>query len=377
MGAQPLVRIVDASLGSESQVRLVVSRVSKPDRLRSAWASSGAIVERVGDRLHATTTVEALARAAGRSLDREEAMTIDRVLRDAVTAWCGQAAALKAGNHELPTDQRPMVMGIVNVTPDSFSDGGALYPDGHPGRAIDKGRELVAAGADVIDIGGESTRPGASDISEEEELRRIMPVVRALASDGTCVSIDTRKPTVAKAALKEGAGIVNDVSGGQSTDLIRLAAEAGAAYVLMHTRGTPETMATLTDYDDVVAEVFEFMVDGVDRCRDVGLPEDRIILDPGIGFAKDALQNLELLRAVHQFRGIGRPVMVGASRKSFLSTITGMEGADLRLEGSLAAAALATADGASFLRVHDVPQTLQAVRTAHAIRTGRLGWATI
>ncbi|HUG83038.1 MAG TPA: dihydropteroate synthase [Euzebya sp.] len=376
MTQSPLVRIVDASLGADAQVKLVVSRVSKPDRLKSAWSSSGATIERAGERICATTTVEALARAAGRSLERDEAVALDRSLRESVAAWVGAAPALRARGRHLPCDQRPLVMGIVNVTPDSFA-GGGLYPEGHPGRAIDHARALVAAGADIIDVGGESTRPGAGEVAAEEEMVRVLPVVRALVSDGTCVSIDTRKTDVAVAALKEGAAIVNDVGAARNADLVAQAARTGAVYVLMHSRGTPADMQSHTDYDDVVAEVFEFLVDGLEACAAGGLAREQIILDPGIGFAKTAAQNLELLRAVPQLRGLGRPVMIGASRKSFLSTVAGgSEPAD-RLSGSLAVAVQSVLDGAAFLRVHDVAETVQAARTARAIATGKTDWVTL
>lgn len=374
MDHSPLIRIVDATLGTDAKVRLVVSRVSDPEKLKSAWSSSGAALERVGQRVNATTTVEALARAAGRSLERSEALELDRVLRDAVSAWGGPAPALQARGHVLPTDQRPLVMGIVNVTPDSFADGGLLYPDGHPGRAIDHGRALVTAGADVIDIGGESTRPGAEEVPAEEESSRVLPVVRALVSDGVCVSIDTRKAEVAKAALDEGAAIVNDVGAGSVPELIRLAAREGAVYVLMHSRATPADMNEHTEYEDVVAEVFEFLADGIRRCQREGLGSDKVVVDPGIGFAKTAEQSLTLLRAARQFRSLGRPVLIGASRKSFLAAAAAGEEVEDRLAGSLAAATMAVADGASLVRVHDVAQTVQAVRTARAITTGRTDW---
>lgn len=376
MADTPMVRIVDASLGADAQVRVVVSRVSSPDRLKSAWSSSGATIERIGDRIHATTTVEALARAAGRSLEREEAQALDRALRESVGAWLGSAPSIKARGRTLPCNTRPLIMGIVNVTPDSFA-GGALYPDGHPGAAIDHGRALVAAGADVIDVGGESTRPGAEPVSADEETSRVLPVIRALVSDGVCVSIDTKKAEVAEEALREGAAIVNDVGAASDPALIGHAARTGAAYVLMHARGTPADMQELTDYEDVVAEVFEFMVDGLARCEEAGLSREQVIVDPGIGFAKTAASSLELLRATQQFRGLGRPVLIGASRKSFLATASGAEDVAGRLAGSLAVASLATSAGAAFLRVHDVAETVQAVRTARAITTGAIDWAPV
>lgn len=361
------MRIVDAHLGLEAQVRLVVSRVSKPDRLRSAWSSSGATVERVGDRLHATTTVQALARAAGRSLDRDEASALDNALHAAAAAWIGPTHAVSTRAVELPFDQRPLIMGILNVTPDSFADGGVAYPQDHPGPAISRGRTLAQEGADLVDVGGESTRPGADPVTADEELGRVVPVVTALAGAGIVVSIDTRKSDVADAALQAGAKVVNDTSGAADDGLLDVAAKAQCAYVLMHSRGTPADMATLTDYTDVVAEVYEFLLEGIDRCVSAGIARSRIIVDPGIGFAKTAEQNLALLRDLRQFRGLGCPVMVGASRKSFIGKLTGTDVGD-RLPGSLAVAALATGpSGAACLRVHDVAETVQAVGLAHAI----------
>ena len=376
MSAPPLIRIVDASLGRDAQVRVVVSRVSDAAKLKMAWSSSGATIDVVGERIHAITTVEALARAAGRSLPREEAMEIDRGLREAVAAWTGPTLGLKARGRTLPTDQRPLVMGIMNVTPDSFADGGLNYPDGHPGRAIDAARALVAEGADIIDVGGESTRPGAEPVDAESELSRVLPVIRALVSDGVCVSIDTRKPAVAESALAEGAAIVNDVGGASEPELLALAAKAGAVYVLMHSRSTPAEMAEQTDYDDVVAEVYEFLADGLARCEEAGLSPEQVIVDAGIGFAKTAEQSLTLLRATSQLRGLGRPVLVGASRKSFME-VAGAEDVADRLPGSLATAAVSTASGAAFLRVHDVTSTIAAVRTARAIASGRTDWAPL
>ncbi|MBW3603129.1 MAG: dihydropteroate synthase [Actinobacteria bacterium] len=258
-------------------------------------------------------------------------------------------------------------MGVVNVTPDSFSDGGLLYPEGHPGVGAGHARRLADEGADVLDVGGESTRPGAVAVAEAEELRRVVPVLQALADVDAVRSVDTTRPAVATAAVAAGADIVNDVSGGRDPRLLEAVAATGAAYVLMHSRGTPGDMQTRTDYDDVVAEVYEYLAAGVARCAAAGIDPRRILVDPGIGFAKTAVQNLLLLRAVRQFRGLGRPVLVGASRKSFLGRVLGDGGADERLEASLACAALAVREGASVLRVHDVAATVRAVRVADAV----------
>ena len=277
---------------------------------------------------------------------------------------------LRAAGRPVPL-ARPLLMGIVNATPDSFSDAGEL-PDVEARLA--RGRALLAAGADILDVGGESTRPGAEPVDGGEELKRVLPVVKELAAAGCAVSIDTRKAAVAEAALDAGAIIVNDVSGGRDADLLRVTAEAGAAYVLMHSRGTPRDMATMTDYGDVVAEVFEFLAAGVDRCVDAGIALDRIIVDPGIGFAKDATGNLQLLRSLRQLRSLGRPVLVGASRKSFLGTLLDDAGIDARLEGSLAVVAAAVADGAAIIRVHDVAATVRAARVARGIATASVDW---
>jgi dihydropteroate synthase len=264
------------------------------------------------------------------------------------------------------------IMGVVNVTPDSFFDGGRLYPDGHPGGAIAHGKALVAEGADLLDVGGESTRPGAEPVSSDEEVDRVAPVVEGLAGLGVPISIDTTKAEVAEAAVAAGATIVNDVSGGRDDPLLGVVARTGAAYVLMHSRGTPKDMQQHTDYDDVVTEVFEHLAAGVRRCVDAGIDRARVLVDPGIGFAKTAEQNLALLQALRQFRSLGRPVVLGASRKSFLGRILGTDDPAARLEGSLACAALGTHAGAGVIRVHDVAETVRVVRTARAIVTGEL-----
>lgn len=363
----PVIRIEDAGLGPDAQVRLVLSGLSDPDVLHRRWASSGAGIERIGERMRATSTVEALSRAVGRTMGAEAAARIAGRLRETVRAWSAPAPDVPLpGGRRLSPGRRPLIMGVVNVTPDSFSDGGALYPDSHPAAAIELGRRLVAEGADVLDIGGESTRPGAEPVSAEEELERVLPVVRALADVGVPLSIDTTKAEVAKAAIAAGATVVNDVSGAADEELLRVTAEAGAAYVLMHTRGTPQTMAGLADYDDVVAEVYEFLATGLERCAAAGISPDSVLLDPGIGFAKRLEHNLALLRSLRQLRGLGRPVLVGASRKSFLGALLDTD-VDGRLEGSLACAVLAVNAGAAVVRVHEVAETVRAVRVAAAI----------
>ena len=370
----PVIRVEQAGLGAEAQVQLVVSGDLDLERLRTVWSSSGATVHNVAGRLHATTTVQALARAAGRAFGADQATRFEAVLRDAIRAWGGAPPSVPAARGVLPTDTRPLVMGIVNVTPDSFAEAAPLYPDGHPATAIDAARRMVDEGADILDVGGESTRPGAEPVGADEELRRAIPVVEELAGAGFAVSIDTSKGQVARAALAAGATIVNDVSGGADPELLAATAEAGAAYVLMHSRGNPQTMSSLTDYDDVVAEVYEFLAEGLTMCVAAGIAVDRVIVDPGLGFAKDAAGNLCVLQSLRQFRSLGRPVMVGASRKSFLGTLLDGAGIEERLEGSLACAAAAVSAGAAIVRVHDVASTVRVVRVAHAITTASLDW---
>jgi dihydropteroate synthase len=247
-------------------------------------------------------------------------------------------------------------MGVLNVTPDSFSDGGR-WPD--PDAAIAHGLALVAEGADVVDVGGESTRPGAAEVPVEEELRRVLPVVDALAGQ-VRVSIDTRKREVAEAALDAGATIVNDVS----ASLYEVAAVHGAGWVAMHMRGTPLTMQQEAQYDDVVSDVREFLLDRARLALAAGVTE--LWIDPGLGFAKTADHNLQLLARLDELVATGHPVLVGASRKSFIGRLTGDAPADDRLEGSLALAVWAMQKGASMVRVHDVRATVQASRLVAA-----------
>ncbi len=371
----PLVRVVDASLGSDAQVKLVVSGLDDPDRLRAKWASSGATVERVGDRLHATSTVVALVRAAGRSMDRLRAERLRDCVVEAVDAWLEPAPTVVLGSRVARLGPMCQTMGIINVTPDSFSDGGLLYPQDHPGRAVERALDQHAAGAAIVDVGGESSRPGAAPVAVDDELKRAIPVVSALADRGVTVSIDTVKAEVADAAIAAGAQVVNDVSGGRYPELLEVVAASEAGYVLMHTRATPADMQRHTRYDDVVAEVYEFLADGLDRLEAAGIRRQRVIVDPGIGFAKALEHNLTLLRNLRQLRGLARPVLVGASRKTFIGALTNTDPGD-RLEGSLAAAVVAAINGAGMVRVHDVAETREALEVATAImRVGAGGAA--
>src|SRR4051794_5600791 len=253
-------------------------------------------------------------------------------------------------------------MGVVNVTPDSFFDGGRWFDHA---AAVEHGRALVAEGADIVDVGGESTRPGAEPVDEAEELRRVVPVVAELAPL-VRVSVDTRKPGVAAAAIEAGATIVNDVSA--SIELADIVAQAGAkvGWIGMHMQGEPPTMQDEPHYDDVVAEVSAFLVERAGKAAAAGVDLSQIWIDPGIGFGKTIDHNLSLLRHLRSLVGTGWPVVVGVSRKGFVGRLSGGAPADDRLEGSLALASWAAAEGAAIVRVHDVAPTVQALRLVGA-----------
>jgi dihydropteroate synthase len=256
-------------------------------------------------------------------------------------------------------------MGVVNVTPDSFSDGGKFLD---ANRAVTHGLELVAQGADLLDIGGESTRPGAVPVSEVEELRRVIPVIEKLAATTTVpLSIDTMKPVVARAAVAAGASMINDIAANREDDeMWRVVAETGAGYVCMHMQGTPQTMQAHPAYADVVREVADFFRDRLARLKVCGVRDEHVVLDPGIGFGKTVEHNLQLLASLWSFTKLERPVLVGVSRKSVLGKLLGAEAAE-RLPGSLACAALAVEAGAGLIRTHDVAETVQAVRLTEAV----------
>lgn len=260
---------------------------------------------------------------------------------------------------------RPRVMGIVNVTPDSFSDGGARFD---PGRAVADGLAMVAAGADLVDVGGESTRPGAEPVAIEEEIRRIVPVVRALAGQGVLVSIDTRRAPVMAAALEAGAQIINDVSAlTDSPASLAIAAASTAPIVLMHMQGAPRTMQNQPHYDDVVFDVYAYLAQRIAACEAAGIERARLVVDPGIGFGKTTAHNVRLLACTSVFHGLGCPVLIGVSRKRFIGALSRNEGPQQRLGGSLAVALDSLYQGAQILRVHDVAETVQAVALWRAL----------
>jgi dihydropteroate synthase len=271
---------------------------------------------------------------------------------------------LQCAQHRLDVSS-PVVMGVLNVTPDSFSDGGRYAA---ADRAIEHGMAMLEAGAAIIDVGGESTRPGADEVGEEEEIRRVVPVIEALVLRGRAlVSVDTSKPGVIRAAARAGASLINDIRALLEPGALTAAADSNLGVCLMHMQGAPRTMQTNPTYKDVVAEVCEFLRERIDRCVAAGIAIDRIAIDPGIGFGKRMEHNLALLAAVPQLLMLGRPVLVGVSRKSMFSTLLG-RAVDDRLAGSLAMATAAALAGAHILRVHDVAETLDAMKVVAALR---------
>jgi dihydropteroate synthase len=264
--------------------------------------------------------------------------------------------------------RRTLIMGIINVTPDSFFDGGRRFD---PAKAIADGAAMAASGADIIDVGGESTRPGARPVSEADELARVLPVVQGLRREVKVpISVDTYKSNVARAALDRGADIVNDISALRfDPKMLSLVVAEKIPVVLMHMQGTPGTMQQEPLYNDVVREVRDFLATQLYEAMDAGVAPEAIIIDPGIGFGKTIDHNLQLLRGLPVLAALGRPLLIGVSRKAFIGKILNLA-ADERLEGSLAAAVAAALAGANILRVHDVPETIKAVRVADAIRFG-------
>lgn len=270
---------------------------------------------------------------------------------------------LRCGKYNLRLD-RPLVMGIVNITPDSFSDGGRFLARE---QAIAHARRLIADGADLIDLGGESTRPGAPSAALDEELERVIPVLEALVGDGVPVSIDTQKPEVMRAAIRAGASMINDVNALQAEGAVEVCTDSEAALCLMHKQGTPQTMQAAPRYDDVLAEVGTFLQARARACENAGISRDRIVIDPGFGFGKTVEHNFTLLRELKALTQLGYPLMAGYSRKTSLGTVTGRP-VNERLAASLAAALIAAQNGAAILRVHDVRETVDVLKVLSAAR---------
>ena len=271
-------------------------------------------------------------------------------------------AVLKLGRFSLPLE-RPLIMGVVNVTPDSFSDGGHFFDTR---RAVEHARILIEEGADILDIGGESSRPGAEPVGLDEELRRVMPVLEKLGALPVPVSVDTYKPEVMRRAIAAGAAMVNDINALRERAALEAVAESQAAVCMVHMRGEPRTMQQDPHYEDVVSEVEAFLAKRVEAAQHAGIGRDRIVIDPGFGFGKKTGHNLELLRGLPRIAGLGQPVLVGLSRKSLFGKITGKAAAD-RVSASVAAALRAAERGAALVRVHDVAATRDALLVLNAI----------
>ncbi len=279
-----------------------------------------------------------------------------------------ETRTLDVRGRRLTLGPRAWLMGVLNITPDSFSDGGRYFD---AAKAVDHGLALAAEGADVLDVGGESTRPGSLPVPEAEETRRVVPVIKALrARTAALISVDTTKAAVAQAALEAGADIVNDTSALRfDPAMAGVVARSGAAVVLMHMKGTPLTMQNDPSYGDLLGEIAGFLDDRVRVAEAAGIPRERIIVDPGVGFGKSTAHNLELVRRQDVFHALGRPLLMGFSRKAFLGRVLGLP-PDERLEGTIAAAVLSVERGAHILRVHDVGPVARAVRAAEAILSG-------
>ncbi len=261
---------------------------------------------------------------------------------------------------------RPLIAGVLNVTPDSFSDGGSWLD---PEAAIAHGLRLVEEGADLVDVGGESTRPGATEVDQHEELRRVLPVIRALSERiSVPISIDTSKSEVMRAAVLAGAGMINDVRALRAPGALDAAADSGAAVVLMHMQGEPRSMQDQPFYEDVVADVQRFLAERVLACEFAGIDKRRILVDPGFGFGKSLEHNLQLLAGLERLKSMGCSLLVGLSRKRFIGTLTGRSAADQRVHGSVAAALMAVQNGADIVRVHDVAATRDALSIWQALK---------
>ncbi len=297
--------------------------------------------------------------SVGGSVPGEQGLAVNRGHEGSLVFRCGRFC--------LELGRRTLVMGVLNLTPDSFSGDGI---HGDPGRAVERAHELVEAGADILDIGGESTRPGSAIVDADLELRRVVPVLERLGELSVPISVDTRRAAVAQAALTAGASILNDISGlGEGPQLASLVAGAGAGVVLMHMQGTPQDMQRDPHYEDVVGQVATFLAARARAAREAGIGPESIVLDPGIGFGKTLEHNLALLAHLDALAEVGYPVLVGTSRKSFIGQLTGQP-VETRLSGSLASVAVAIARGADIVRVHDVRETRQAVAVADAIVRG-------
>jgi len=363
-GHSPSLRLLgDCSLSQELRLVAVEAQGGWPVEVEALFQIEGIDV----DQLVATGDRRAFASALCRW--PQSAQELGRELAALLEVEVKFASPMEVGGKLLPVGERTIIMGVLNVTPDSFFDGGRYYD---PARAEERALEMIAEGADIIDVGGESTRPGADPVPAEEECRRVLPVIRRLAQAvDVPISIDTYKAEVAKAALEAGATIVNDITGLQrDPDMAKVAADYGAAVVVMHSKGDPKTMQLNPEYDDVVREVKEYLEKGCERAIQAGVLPDRIWIDPGIGFGKTAAHNLTLLRRLRELRPLGFPILVGTSNKSVIGNVLNLP-VNERVEGTAATIAAAIAYGADGVRVHDVRVMRRVSEMTDAIVRGR------
>lgn len=278
---------------------------------------------------------------------------------------------LRWRDFDLDLSSKTHVMGILNITPDSFSDGGLFY---EPERALEHALKMVEDGADIVDIGGESTRPGSEPVPEEEEIRRVVPVIKRLSAQiKVPISIDTYKSRVARAAIEAGASIVNDISGLRfDPEMKKVVAEYKVPVVIMHIKGTPKTMQLNPTYEALIPEIMDYLREGIMIAKEAGIPEELIIIDPGIGFGKTFEHNLEIINNLSEFTYLERPILVGPSRKAFIGKILGDVPPLMRFEGTLAAVAISAYNGANIVRVHDVPETVKVLKVVDAIRKEKI-----
>ncbi len=377
MSAAPLHLTVYLEQLSADQAALLLRQVDSIGGSADSVTASAAILADLSAAEDSATTETAAASsvvmvsASEKQFDRLLAVlrrldpSLGQAISRTIESYLRRRWLLNCGTSQLELGPRPVIMGVLNVTPDSFSDGGRFSS---AEAAVEHGLALLSEGATVLDVGGESTRPGAAEVDVEEELARVLPVVAGLAGKhGAMVSIDTRKPAVARAALDAGAAIVNDISGLTDPEMAELVAGHGCGVVLMHMQGEPRTMQLDPHYDEVVGEVARWLRQALLAAERAGVDPERMIIDPGIGFGKTMVHNLSLLRRLRELRSLGRPILVGTSRKRFIGTLTGEESAELRLSGTIATCVWARQCGASMFRVHDVTEVAKALTVTAAM----------
>ncbi len=366
--AEAVRMIVDRGLGRAMLVGPLPMAEAQNLRKAAAEAGAMAVLSRPAGRQDPERAEVVVMAPAAKLLKLAEGVGGEAGARmqAALEAWGQpQVRVLRARDREITLGERTVIMGIVNVTPDSFSGDGL---GAAPTAAAAQGQAMVAAGAAILDVGGESTRPGAETVSLEEELSRVVPVVEALGSARALLSVDTYKAAVARAALDKGAHIVNDISGLRfDPDMAKVVADSGAAVVLMHIQGTPRDMQQNPKYDDVIGEISDYLAESIALAEEAGVARDRIIVDPGFGFGKNLEHNLELIRRLGEFRVLGCPILLGVSRKRTLGALLDDVPADQRLEGTAAGVALAIAAGVDIVRMHDVKEMAKVARVADAV----------